>query len=148
MFYKDMCFASLQPVLDTIKLLAESDIWLEITNLIIPGHNDDMRKIDEMCAWIKENAGKDTPLHFSRFFPHHKMKDLKPTPEETMMKAVELGKKQLKHVYVGNMTSESGENTYCHRCNKLLIGRSGFGIIVNKIKEGRCPCGEKIAGVW
>lgn len=147
-FYKRVCFAQLRPVLDTIKIIAESDAWLEITNLIIPGHNDQEEMIEKMCKWIAKEAGSGTPLHLSRFFPHHKMSDIKPTPPETMIKAQEIGKEYLKYVYIGNMVSENSENTYCPKCKKLAIGRSRFGILVNKLKDGKCFCGEDIPGRW
>ncbi|MFC1753521.1 AmmeMemoRadiSam system radical SAM enzyme, partial [Thermoproteota archaeon] len=101
-----------------------------------------------MCRWLKENVGENVPLHFSRFFPHYKMKDLPPTPVVTLQAAMEISKKYMNYVYLGNMASEAGENTHCPKCGKLLIGRSGFGILINKIKDGKCPCGHKIAGRW
>jgi pyruvate formate lyase activating enzyme len=103
-----------------------------------------------MCKWIKKELGQDTVLHFSRFFPYWLLKDLPPTPEETLIKAGEIAKKNgLKYVYLGNIILEKWENTYCPKCGKLLIERKWFDILQNKIKKGRCfNCNEKIAGVW
>ena len=129
--------------------LKKNNIWLEITNLIIPGKNDNMDEIKKMCNWIKRNLGKDVPLHFSRFFPCYKMTDLYPTEPKTLEKAKEIANKAgLKFVYVGNLITKDGENTYCPKCKKLLIERSGFSVLKNNLKEGRCECGEKIPGIW
>jgi len=148
-FYLKYCSAMLENVLESLKIIKKRGIWLEITNLIIPTLNDDFKEIEEMCIWIKENLGRDTPLHFSRFFPMHRMQELYPTPEETLKKAQEIGKKYLDYVYLGNISIERGENTYCPNCKKLLVGRSGFFVVVNNIREGSCIyCKTKIPGVW
>lgn len=148
-FYTSVTGAHMQPVLDTIKRISRMKTWMEITNLIIPTKNDDFEKIKEMCGWIAENAGKDVPMHFSRFFPYYKMSDLPPTPPQTLVRAREIAiKAGLNHVYIGNLLTEEGENTYCPGCRELAIERKGYNILKNSLKDGKCSCGEKIAGIW
>lgn len=149
-FYRDVCSASLQPVLDALIAAKEAGIELEVTNLIIPTLNDKPAEIRELVRWIKTNLGDEIPLHFSRFFPKYKLRNLPPTPPKTLDTAYEIAKEEGMHyVYIGNIVSEKGQNTYCPDCNKLLIGRSGYTILQNVLKEGSCPnCGKKIYGVW
>ncbi len=149
-FYLNECGARLQPILKAMKLMKEAGTWIEITNLIIPGKNDSMEKIGEMCKWISSELGEETPLHFSRFFPMYKAKDIPPTPIETLEKAKETAVEAgLKFVYIGNISTEKGSNTYCPNCRKLLVARSGFGIISDNIRRGRCSyCRQEIPGVW
>ena len=148
-FYSRICGGRLKPVLDSLVVLKDEGVWLEITNLIIPTLNDDMKKIKEMCRWIVKNLGPDVPLHFSRFFPYYKLKDLPPTPPETIRDArntaMDVG---LKYVYSGNIRSEA-ENTYCHKCKNLLIERTGYFVKQNNISGGKCrSCGVNIPGRW
>lgn len=149
-FYRDVCSASLQPVLDALIAAKEADIELEVTNLIIPTLNDKPAEIRELVRWIKTNLGNEIPLHFSRFFPKYKLRNLPPTPPKTLDTAYEIAKEEGMHyVYIGNILSEKGQNTYCPACNNLLIERSGYTILQNALKEGGCPkCGKKIYGVW
>jgi len=147
-FYREICGGKLEPVLEALKILKKNKIWLELTYLIIPGENDDSKEIKEMCEWIKENLGKEVPLHFSRFFPMYKMLDKNPTPLKTLLKAKEIARKYLDYVYIGNIKTQEGENTYCPKCKNLLIERDGFRVLQNNIKNGRCKCGGKIPGVW
>ena len=149
-FYKEITSSSLAPVLETLKTINKMEnCWLEITNLVIPALNDDMKTIKEMCVWLKENLGDSVPLHFSRFFPFYKLEHLPPTPPETLIKArkIALGT-GLKFVYVGNILLENSENTYCPKCRELLIERIGFAVTKNKIKDGKCSCGEIMPGIW
>ena len=149
--YKNVCFAKLKPVLETLKLLKEMNVWIEITNLIIPGLNDDLKKIKKMCEWIKNNLGNNYPLHFSRFYPCYKMKDRQPTPYETLKKAHDIAKEAgIKYVYIGNVPEEEYNHTYCAKCNEIVIKRSDFfKIEENNLKKGKCfNCNEKIEGVW
>jgi len=146
-FYSKYTGAKLQPVLDTLKTLKEEGVWLEITNLVIPTLNDNMEGIEQMCKWIKENLGQAV-LHFSRFFPHHKLNNLPPTPPQTLDRARKIALKYLDHVYVGNIQTEAN-NTYCPKCKKLLIERQWFTPSLNEIKDSRCPdCKTEIPGVW
>jgi len=149
-FYVKQCGAKLKPILETLKNLKKTDTWIEITNLIIPTKNDDMKKIKEMCEWIVSELRYDVPLHFSRFFPMYKNLDLPPTPEETLLEARKIAfKAGLKYVYIGNLITEDGENTHCPKCKKLLVGRSGFGVISNSIRDSKCIyCKQKISGFW
>lgn len=148
-FYSRICGGRLKPVLDALIVLRQEGVWLEITNLVIPSLNDDPKKIGEMCRWIVKNLGPDVPLHFSRFFPYYRLKDLPPTPPETLRDAraaaVDAG---LSHVYIGNMRSDA-ENTYCPGCRRLLIERFGYTVRQNNISGSACRfCGRTIAGIW
>jgi pyruvate formate lyase activating enzyme len=149
-FYIKVCKGKLEPVMKTLKILREEGVWLEITNLIVPGLNDDFKKIEEMCKWISNELGRDVPLHFSRFHPDYKMPDSKATPMETLEKAKKIADKYLDYVYIGNVSGES--NTLCPKCKSVIIRRSMLSLIENKIKdgnEGKCfKCGNKIPGVW
>jgi pyruvate formate lyase activating enzyme len=149
-FYRDFCDATLKPVLDGMVLMKERGVWLELTNLIIPTLNDDMDMLRKMCRWILANLGENTPLHFSRFFPMYKIRNLPPTPVDTLMKArseaLDIG---LKFVYVGNVLGTGAENTYCPSCNTLVIKRTGHSVLENGLSDGKCPkCGTGIPGVW
>src|SRR3989338_1465635 len=147
-FYRKITTAWLEPVLNSLKLSVKNNIWLEITNLIIPGLNGNPKKIKEMCLWIKNNLGKDVPLHFSRFFPQYKLQNTGLTQPETLVKAREIAENAgLNYVYIGNMLTEDGENTFCPKCKELLIKRQGFDVLQNKIRQNKCSCGYKIAGV-
>jgi len=148
-YYRKITGAWLQPVLDTIKTLHEKGVWLELTNLIVPTLNDDMKTIKKMCEWIKENLGADVPLHFSTFFPCYLLQNLPSTPPETVLKARKVALKAgLNYVYAGNILAEKEGNTYCHKCRKLLIKRRWFEVEQNNLKDGKCSCGSKIPGVW
>lgn len=150
-FYRRMdAFAELQPVLDTLKTIKQEGVWLEITNLIIPGQNDSPGEIRKMCVWIKENLGDEVPLHFSRFMPAFKLANLPPTPIEKLEEAYRIAKEVgLKYVYIGNLPGHLQENTYCPHCGKLLVARAGYQVGEINIKDGKCIyCGYKIAGRW
>ena len=149
-FYRKMSSGRLGPVLETLKTIKQEGVWLEITNLIIPGANDDPEDIRKMCEWIKENLGEDTPLHFGRFFPNYKLINLPPTPTETLERsrqiALDVG---LKYVYIGNLPGNPAENTYCPECGELLVKRVGYIVEENNIIDSKCKfCGYKIAGRW
>ncbi|MBR9690641.1 AmmeMemoRadiSam system radical SAM enzyme [Candidatus Woesearchaeota archaeon] len=143
--YMKYSSGKLEPILKSLKILKEEGVWLEITNLLIPGLSDDLKEFEEMCKWIKENLGEDVPLHISRFFPHFKLGNVSPTPIETMEKAKVIAKKYLRYVYLGNVPYES--NTICPKCNNLLIKRDGYNIL-NNLEKGCCVCKEKIPGSW
>lgn len=147
-FYKEFCgVPDPEPIFETLKSLSERDILLEVTNLIIPGENDSKGEIRERVDWIKENLGRNTPVHFSRFRPDFRMRDRKPTPIDTLEKAVEIGKESgLYHVYCGNVPGHKSESTYCPRCSELLIKREGFSVKEFNLRKGmRChSCGKEI----
>jgi pyruvate formate lyase activating enzyme len=146
--YRKYVGARLQPVLDSLKAMRRLGIWLEVTTLVIPGINDDPEELRDAAKFVAEELGVDTPWHISRFFPAYEMIDVTPTPEGTLQRAREIGLEAgLHYVYVGNVRGE--ENTLCRSCGRLLIRRSGYLILENKIKAGqRCAdCGARIAGV-
>ena len=132
----------LSDVLDTLKILKKEKVHVEITNLIIPSINDDMIDFEKMCAWIKKELGKNTPLHISRFYPHYKMKDLIPTPVETMNNARNIACKYLDFVYVGNLGVEN--DTICPKCKKVVILRRGYEVFDKTIKSKCFSCKTKI----
>ncbi len=146
-FYKKYCSATLEPVLESLKILKRKKVWLEVTTLIIPGLNDSTEEINRMCKWIKENLG-EIPLHLSRFFPHYKMLDKMPTPTENLEKVKKEAEKHLNHVYIGNIQNKENESTYCPKCKKLLIERDSHQKPKNTLKGGKCSCGQKIPGIW
>jgi pyruvate formate lyase activating enzyme len=148
-FYSRICGGRLRPVLDALVVLRQEGVWLEITNLVIPTLNDDPREIREMCRWIVKNLGPDVPLHFSRFFPYYKLKDLPPTPLETLRDARKIAQDAgIRYVYIGNIRTEA-ESTACHKCRKLLIERIGYFVKQNHVAGGKCRfCGTAIPGVW
>jgi pyruvate formate lyase activating enzyme len=150
-FYRRVSSATLRPVLDALVTFREEGVWIEIINLVIPTLNDDLAMIRRMARWIVAELGADTPLHFSRFQPQYRMRNLPPTPVETLRRArAEALDAGLRYVYVGNVQGDVGSSTYCPRDGTLLIGRSGFTITDYKLTaEGRCPtCNDKIPGVW
>ena len=149
-FYKRVCKVRLKPVLEAIKEIKNIGTWIELTNLIIPGYNDSKEQIEKLVKWVKDNVGTRTPLHFSAFYPTYKLLDAPRTPPETLIKAKEIAKKYgLKYIYLGNTSSSDSGNTYCPKCNKLLIERGGFEVYKNNIKNNSCPfCDEKIDGIF
>ena len=150
-FYRKMgMMAELSPVLETLKTIKSQGVWLEITNLVIPGQNDDPGEIRKMCVWIKDNLGDDVPLHFSRFMPSFKLQNLPPTPVKKLEEASQIAKEVgLKYVYIGNVPGHPQESTYCPNCKKVVIARLGYEILENNIKDGNCKfCNQKIPGVW
>jgi len=146
-FYKHVCGAKLQPVLDNIKLHYDLGIWVEVTTLIIPGYNDGSDELKKIAEFIR-NIDINIPWHVTAFRPTYKLTDAPSTPVETLRKAAEIGKKAgLKYVYQGNIGE--GENTYCPKCGKLLIERNIFSTTENNIKNDNCSfCGEHIEGRW
>jgi pyruvate formate lyase activating enzyme len=149
-YYSSFCEGNLTSVLSSLKILKEEKVWVEVTNLIIPSANDSDEDINNLCLWIKDNLGPDTPVHFSRFFPMYKLVDLSPTPLKTLIRAKEIARKTgLRYVYIGNVPENAGEDTICPVCNKLLVKRTGYTILENSIIKGKCKfCGAKISGIW
>jgi len=148
-YYKKFCKARLEPVLDTIKHVAQkTDIWMELTTLIIPGENDSDDELKRLAEFIVDKTGPDTPWHVSRFYPIYHMADKDPTSAEVLFKAIEIGKAAgLRYIYVGNLPGSKAESTYCHNCGEIVIERHGYMITKNNITEGKCPkCQTKIAG--
>lgn len=147
-FYREITGAWLEPIKEALKLYKKNGVWIEITNLLIPGKNDSQKQIKDLVDWIAKNLGKDTPLHFSAFWPTHRLRDVPSTTLKTLKMARRIGMKKLNYVYTGNLPDEEGNNTYCPSCKDVLIRRVGFSVIENNIKNGKCKCGKKIAGVW
>lgn len=150
-FYKRICEATLQPVLDAIETMNKLGVLVEITNLVIPGENDDMGMIADMCRWIVTKVGATTPVHFSRFHPMYKMSERVPTPPDTLQKAADTAVKAgLKHVYIGNVDAGDFAHTWCPACHKKIIERRGFDIVSNHVgTDGKCDfCGQQIKGIW
>lgn len=151
-FYKKLCAGKLKPVLETLLYIKnKTKVWLEITNLIIPGENDSEKEIEEMSHWIYENLGSDVPLHFSAFHPDSKMMDRPATQPSTIKKAQKIAQKNgLNHSYTGNISDVDGQTTFCSKCNEPLIERKGYNISfynLNNINECKF-CRHKIAGVF
>jgi pyruvate formate lyase activating enzyme len=149
-FYRDLCSGELSPVLKALKTLKQEKIHLEITNLIIPTKNDDMPVLREMCLWVKKELGADTPIHFSRFYPLYKLKSLPPTPVSTLEKARAVALSAgLEYVYIGNVPGHEAENTFCPKCKKMIIQRTGYMVGEVHLKGGKCRyCGKPIPGIW
>ncbi|MBM3252427.1 MAG: AmmeMemoRadiSam system radical SAM enzyme [Candidatus Omnitrophica bacterium] len=149
-YYGELTLGNLDSVLQTLKILKQEGVWIEITNLILPGLNDDPQMIKEMCVWIKDNLGDEVPLHFSRFWPMYKLTNLSPTPVETIQKAKQIAMDVgLKYVYIGNVPGDPAETTYCPKCKKPIIIRKGYSIEEINIKDGQCIfCYQKIPGIW
>jgi pyruvate formate lyase activating enzyme len=148
--YLKLTGGKLRPVLNTLKTLKENNVWLEITNLLIPTFNDNPEQIKRMCTWLVDNGFADTPLHFSRFFPTYKLTEIAPTSKDLLIQAKSIAEDTgIKFVYIGNMPHLNGENTSCPRCKNLLIKREGFLVMENQLSENGCKfCGEIIPGVW
>jgi len=148
-FYREFTGGRLGSILKSLKIIQESGVWLEIVTLLIPGENDSEDELRALARWIHENLGDNVPLHFSRFFPQYKLKNMPPTPPETLVRARQIAMEEgLKYVYIGNIAYPEGETTWCPRSKEKAIVRQGYFIIANNLKEGACPDGEKIPGVW
>lgn len=147
-FYRTVCGARLQPVLDTITLYHQLGIWIEVTSLLIPSYNDTEEELRAIARFIK-NLDESIPWHISAFHPTYRLTNQKRTPVAALKKAREIGFQEgLRYVYEGNAPGEGGEHTFCYNCNALLIERVGFSIIENRITNSTCPtCQTTIDGV-
>jgi len=148
-FYREVCGARLQPVLETIGKMPELGIWIEVTTLLIPGYNDSEKELGEIAAFL---AGIDPgiPWHVSGFYPTYRLADAPPTPASSLRKAREIGRDAgLSYVYTGNLPGDDGENTYCRRCGKKIVERTGYRLGAVNIRDGKCAyCSTPAAGVW
>ena len=150
-FYWKLTSSHLQPVLDTLRWLkAETNVWFEITNLIIPRANDSSDELKRLCDWVLEACGPDVPVHFTAFHPDFHLNDREPTPPETLLRAYEIAVQTGLHFpYVGNIQSPREQSTYCPGCKRPVIERSGYTISRYEVPQGKCRhCGTKIAGFF
>ena len=154
-FYWKICGGHLEPVLDTLRYLkSETDAWLELTTLLIPGENDSDNEIDAMTRWIAGNLGQDVPLHFTAFHPSWKMMDTPSTPKSTLTRCREIALRNgLRYVFTGNVRDPAGASTYCPGCGAIVIARDGYelGDWNLDVRDGKAACrtcGEPIAGVF
>ena len=148
-YYKNLCKAKLKPVLETIDYIANhTKIWMEVTTLVVPGQNDSDDELKQIADFLVNTCGSDVPWHVSRFYPQYKYSDAPSTPGSTLQRAEIIAKTAgLRYVYIGNLRTIKGENTYCPKCQRLLIEREGFCVTKNEVKDGCCGgCNEKIAG--
>jgi pyruvate formate lyase activating enzyme len=151
-FYRKICGGELAPVLDTLVYLRrETDVWFELTTLLIPGENDSDGELHEASAWVAENLGPSVPWHFTAFHPDYKMLDKPPTPLATLTRARDIARGYgLRYVYTGNVRDERGGSTWCHACGEQIIGRDWYLITAwNLTDDGACrSCGARCAGVF
>ncbi|HRQ39837.1 MAG TPA: AmmeMemoRadiSam system radical SAM enzyme [Chloroflexota bacterium] len=151
-FYQKLCAGELQPVLDTLLYLKhETEVWFEITNLIIPGWNDSDAELEAMTQWVVTELGPDVPMHFSAFHPDYKMMDVPHTPPTTLTRARNIALKNgVRYAYTGNVHDTAGDTTFCHNCGLKLIERDWYELKAYRLTaDGRCPsCGASCAGIF
>jgi pyruvate formate lyase activating enzyme len=149
-YYREVCGARLQPVLDAVALAVRLGVMVELTYLIVPTLNDGMDEVRELARWIASTVGPDVPLHLSRFFPMYRLERLPPTPLETMARAYDTARAEgLSHVYTGNVPHDERSNTVCPQCGALLVARLGYTVRTMRVRGGACPdCGRRIHGIW
>jgi pyruvate formate lyase activating enzyme len=149
-FYRGLCFAHIGPVLDTLRWLRhETEVWFEVTTLLIPGRNDSPDEIARLCDWFVENLGPFVPLHFTAFHPDFKLRDSPATPREILRRARNQAQQAgIKHVYTGNVQDRDGQSTRCAECGEMVIERDGYAVGVWRLDEqGGCrSCGARLAG--
>jgi pyruvate formate lyase activating enzyme len=148
-FYSKVTLTHIEPVLKALPVLKSMGVWVEVTTLLIPTLNDDMRQIGDLARWILDNLGPEQPLHFTAFHPAFRLLDLPATPHERVHEARQVALDAgLKHVYEGNILCDEGSTTWCPSCGEALIRRSWHSILQNRIVDGACPCGRRIAGYF
>jgi len=148
-FYENLTGGSREPVLEAMKIIRESGVWLEVVNLLVTGQNDGEDDVRALARWVRDNLGADVPLHFSRFHPMHKLANLPPTPVETVLRARRIALEEgLQYVYTGNIPSAEGDSTRSPRSGEIVIERKGYHVIRNRLANGVAPDGEPIPGVW
>jgi len=151
-FYWKITGAHLQPVLETLQYLRhETDVWLELTTLLIPGENDSEAELEAMTRWVVSELGSEVPMHFTAFHPDWKMLDRPPTPAATLTRAREIAMRNgVRYAYTGNVIDEAGGSTYCHSCGEKLIGRVQYNITQWKLDaQGNCSsCGAPCSGLF
>jgi pyruvate formate lyase activating enzyme len=149
-YYREVVRGELRPVLDTVVTVRKHGTWSEIVYLVVPTLNDSDAEFRGLARWIKSELGPEMPVHFTRFYPLYLLKNLPPTPVETLERAKAVADAEgLQYVYIGNVPGHPGENTYCPKCRRLLIERAGFTIRQMHVREGKCEsCKHAIPGVW
>jgi pyruvate formate lyase activating enzyme len=151
-FYKKLCGGELAPVLDTLLYLRrETQVWLEVTTLLIPGENDSEDELEAASRWMSETLGPDVPWHFTAFHPDYRMLDKAPTPREVLTRARAIATRAgMRYVYTGNVHDEAGQSTRCHACDALLIGRDWYELTGWGLTDDGCcrACGTPCAGVF
>jgi pyruvate formate lyase activating enzyme len=150
-FYEKLCFAQLERVKETLVYLTkETDVWVEITTLLIPGKNDSEEEVDRLCGWVADALGPDVPLHFTAFHPDFKMRDIPRTPPETLSRAREQARRHgIRYVYTGNVHDRSGQSTYCSGCGALVVERDWYSIGAYELAGNRCrSCSAVVPGVY
>jgi len=148
-FYRDYCGGELEPVKETLRYLAKSSTWLEVTTLLIPTLNDSDAEIGELCDWFARQLGREVPLHFSAFHPANRLQDIPPTPPQTLFRAREIAASfGLQYVYTGNIDDPAGQSTHCPQCGQTVIFRNRYTVEENEIDEESCCkyCGQSING--
>jgi pyruvate formate lyase activating enzyme len=149
-FYKEVVNGELKPVLEALSTMRKLGMWNEIVYLVIPTLNDSDAEFKGLARWMKTELGADVPVHFTRFHPEYLLKNLPPTPLETLERAKAIGDAEgLHYVYIGNVPGHPAENTYCPKCRRIVVKRSGFTIEGMFLKKGKCQyCQQEIAGIW
>jgi len=151
-FYHRVCLAKLDPVLDTLRYVKhETSVWLEVTNLLIPGVNDSSQEIDAMTRWVAGELGQDVPIHFTAFHPDFKMRDRPPTPPATLARARQIALDNgIRYAYTGNVHDAAGQSTCCVHCGELVIERDWYRLGAYRLTgDGRCAgCGTRVPGVF
>ncbi|MFC1707714.1 AmmeMemoRadiSam system radical SAM enzyme, partial [Planctomycetota bacterium] len=150
-FYKKLCFGDLGPVLDTLAWLkSETEVWLEVTTLLIPGRNDSEDEIERLCDWFLKNLGAEVPLHFSAFHPDFKFTDVPRTPANSLSRARQIALDHgLHYVFTGNVHDREGDATHCPGCGAVVIQRDWYNLLQYSVRGGACAaCGHEIAGVF
>jgi pyruvate formate lyase activating enzyme len=149
-FYRKQVRGELEPVLKSLEVIKDVGVWLEIVVLLVPTLNDSAAEIRDLSAWVRVKLGPDVPVHFTRFHPTYRLKDLPPTPVSSLERAWKIARDAgLNYVYLGNVPGHPGENTTCPGCGEILIRRVGFQILSNRLVNGSCPdCHRSIPGVW
>jgi pyruvate formate lyase activating enzyme len=150
-FYEKLCYAELERVKETLLYLKHgTDVWFEITTLLIPGHNDSPEEIDRLCDWVSSAIGPDVPLHFTAFHPDFRMRDVPRTPPGTLHRAREQAKRHgIHHVYTGNVHDSEGQSTYCSSCSGRVIERNWYSLGAYELDGNRCrACDAVLPGVY
>jgi pyruvate formate lyase activating enzyme len=149
-FYKETCDGELKPVLETLRRLRKKGLWTEIVVLIVPTLNDGEKELREMARFVRDDLGPEVPIHFTRFHPYYRIRNLPRTPVATLEMARNVAMAEgLQFVYTGNVPGHPGNNTYCPKCGERVIHRVGMSVAQNRLVGGKCPdCQHAIPGIW